>query len=69
MQSRASSVKVKGQGHKGQKQKTAESSPFTTHSRACTGARPYAANSNRRYNCVAAWGWRATPVGKSTHAV
>jgi len=38
-------------------------------SRACAVARLYAASSNRRYNCVAARGWRATLVGKSAHAV
>jgi len=46
-------VKVKGQksGHQGQKKrKTAESSPLTTHSKACAVARPYAVRSNRRYH-------------------
>ena len=32
--------------------KTAESSLFTMHSRACAVARPYAARSNIRYHCV-----------------
>jgi len=38
------------------KRKTAESSPLTVHSRACAVARPYAASTNKRYHCVAAWG-------------
>jgi len=33
--------KVKDQGHKGQRQKTAESSQLTMHRRACAVARPY----------------------------
>jgi len=41
------SSKVKGQGHQGQKRKTAESSPLTMHSKACVIARPCMARSNR----------------------
>ena len=41
-----SKSKVKGQGHQGEKkQKIAESSPLTMHSKACAVARPYAARS------------------------
>jgi len=66
----SSKVKVKGQGHQGQKKrKTAESSPLTMHSRTCAVARPYGARSNRRYHCVPPRGWRPTPVGKSAHAL
>jgi len=58
-----STVKVKGQRSRSpgtEKEKNAESSPLTMHSRACAVARPYAARSNRRYHCVAVRRWRAT---------
>ena len=49
----SSKVKVKGQGHQGQKTKNcSESSPLTVHCRECAVAGPYAARSNRRYHCV-----------------
>ena len=66
----SSKVKVKGQGHQGQK-KTAQSSPLTMHSRACAVARPYATRSTQQQTIPlrAARGWRAAPVGKSAHAV
>jgi len=47
-------AKVKGQGHQGQKPKTAESCPLTC----AVGLRRYAASSNRRYHCVANREWR-----------
>jgi len=44
---------------------------LTMHSRACAEARPYAARSTQQQTIPlrAARGWRATPVGKSAHAV
>jgi len=66
---------IKGQFEvtKDKKRKTAESSPLTMHNRACAvGRTQQAATSSPRefvVHCVAARGWRATPVGKSAHAV
>jgi len=64
----SSNVKFKGQGHQGQKTGKLLSHPVD-NARQGVRRRTYAASGNRRYHCVAAGEWRATPVGKSAHAV
>jgi len=49
----SSKVKVKCQGHQGQKKrKTAESSPLIMHSRACAVDRPYAAKGRTQQQTI-----------------
>ena len=58
---------VKGQVTRDKKRKTAESSPLTMHSKACSTA-PYAARSSRLCHCAAAAGDSVTAVYTPTAA-
>jgi len=60
-------VKVKGQGHQGQKNEKLLTSPLTMRSMACALGRTQEAATDD--TIVWPRGWRAMLVGKSAHAV